>query len=271
MRAMLINTFHATLEDRKETFNGIGMNGLIVVVNILANAVNSVAMSSKMLTKGHVLTRLIGHYAGLGRHVGLNDRQQGFQFQVIDNHATGAARLTVDQGEHFVLVRTATSALGLVLGDADKGFVNLHGATTRAEGIQAAVFHRLTNAVRHEPSGLESNAKGAMQLVAADALLAGGNQENGLQPQVHGNMAGLENGADLDGKGLTAVVALIQANAGRFAAHQLVAIHAATVRAYRAMWPDTGLYELVGGFFVMKMGLGKNGFAHDWLLKVKPV
>lgn len=34
----------------------------------------------------------------------------------------------------------------------------------------------------HEPGRLESDAQGAMKLVGADALLAGGNQEDRLQP-----------------------------------------------------------------------------------------
>lgn len=271
MPAVLVNTFHAALENRKETFNGVGMNGLIEVVNVAANAVNGGAVVAKEPTNAAVLSGLISHDAGALVDVGLNDREQGFEFQVIHDNATGTASAAINQGEHFVLVGIASRILAFFLSHADKGFINFHGAATRAKGIQSAVLHGLTNAVRHEPSRLEGNAKGAVQLVATNTLLAGRDQENGLEPQVHSNVAGLENGANLHGKRLAAVVAFIQAKAGRFAAHALVALHAAAVGADRAMRPDTGLYELVGGFFIMKMGLGKDGFAHDWLLKVKPV
>lgn len=53
-----------------------------------------------------------------------------------------------------------------------------------------------------------------MQLIRADALLAGRHEENGLQPQVQRNVRGFKDGADLDGEGLAAGVALANADPG---------------------------------------------------------
>src|SRR5262249_52821096 len=74
--------------------------------------------------------------------------------------------------------------------------------------------------------------------------------------------AGLKNGPDLDGKRLTAVVALIKTYAGALAAHLADALKTAAMWAYRTARPDVLFYELVGRFFVVETRLGKDGFGH---------
>src|SRR5258705_10514720 len=90
----------------------------------------------------------------------------------------------------------------------------------------------------NEPRGFESAAKGAVKLVAANALLAGRHQEDRLQPMAHGDVAGFEDGANLHGEGLAALVALVSANAGALAAHLGNALHAAAMRAYAPIRPE---------------------------------
>ena len=56
-------------------------------------------------------------------------------------------------------------------------------------------------------------------------------------------MARLKNGADFDGKWLTAVVALIRAYAGALATHFADALYASTMRAHGAFSPYAGFYK----------------------------
>ena len=66
------------------------------------------------------------------------------------------------------------------------GFVGLHDA---AHGRKHAIAHGFADAVRHEPGGLESDAEGAVKLVARNALLAGGEERDGVKPDVERNVA----------------------------------------------------------------------------------
>ena len=84
-----------------------------------------------------------------------------------------------------------------------------------------------------------------------------------MQPQAQRDMAGLEDGSDLDGEGFAAVVAFVGAYAGALATHLSDALHATAMRAYRPTRPKARLYEFIRGFFIMEVGGGKNGLAHD--------
>ena len=78
-------------------------------------------------------------------------------------------------------------------------------------------------------------------------------------------MACFENGADLHGEWLAAVVALVNAYPGGLALHlRAVADHAA-LRAGRAMGPDAGFHVRIGGFFVVEVWGGKTGIGHGRL------
>ena len=63
----------------------------------------------------------------------------------------------------------------------------------------------------------------------------------------------LEDGTDLDSERLAARIALVGAHAGAFAFQLADALKAAAVRADRAIRPNTSLYELVGGLFVVEI------------------
>ena len=83
----------------------------------------------------------------------------------------------------------------------------------------------------HEPNGFQRHAQGAVHLVTADAGLAGTHQIDGLQPEVHCNVAVFKDGADLDGKRLAASVALVRTDAGGFAARLAAFTHNAALLA----------------------------------------
>ena len=83
---------------------------------------------------------------------------------------------------------------------------------------------------------------------------------------MHFNVAGLKDSADLDSEGLATLTTLVSADASAFALHLSDSVTTSAARAYRTIRPKTRFYELVGGFFVMKIWLGKN--AH-WLYPQK--
>ena len=89
----------------------------------------------------------------------------------------------------------------------------------------------------HEPRRLEGEPQGAVKLVAADALLAAGDQVEGLQPQAQRNVAVLEDGADGHAELLAAGVALVEAEAGALPCHLGDALHGAAMGAHGAIRP----------------------------------
>ena len=75
---------------------------------------------------------------------------------------------TLDQRQDGLFALTAkVAALTLanvlvLLFAADKGFVGLYDLAAAAHGREASFTHRLTNAVRHEPSGFVGHAQHAV-------------------------------------------------------------------------------------------------------------
>jgi hypothetical protein len=174
----------------------------------------------------------------------------------------------IHQRQNLVLVgNAALHFLRLVV--ADEGFIDLDHAAVRTERGKVARPHGLADAVRHEPRGFQGNAKGPVELVAADALLAGAKQNHRLKPNVHRDVAGLEDGPDLYGEGLTAVVALIDADAGALALQLGDPVQTAALGADRAMRPDARLNVGVGGFLVVKVRGAKAAGHGDFLLAHK--
>lgn len=68
----------------------------------------------------------------------------------------------------------------------------------------------------------------------------------------------LKDGADLDGKGFAANIALIGSNPGALAVHFAGALFASTMRANWAIGPYPGLNKDVGGFFIVKVRGGND-------------
>lgn len=87
-----------------------------------------------------------------------------------------------------------------------------------------------------------------------------------MEPYAHRDMAGLEDGSDLYGKWLAAVLALVHADAGALALHLAILLDATTVRANRTTRPDTGFRESIGGYAVMEVRGRKDGIAHTVIL-----
>ena len=266
MAAMLIDTLHATFEDREKALDGVGMDSAIQAGNVLAVHVLDDTVTGEILAQVVILVRLVGHYPGFARDILSQDRDKSHGFKVVHNQTARASGAAVYEGQHLVLVLITASflrALGL-LGAVvtDKGFVHFDGAAALPEYFKAIRLHRLADAVPHEPRGFEGHAEGAVQLVGADALLAGCDQEDGLQPKAQRNMARLEDGPNLHGKRLTAVIALVGAYAGALADHLADSLKTAAMRANGTIWPDARFYKLICRFFIMEVQCGEDGLGH---------
>lgn len=270
-RAVLINAFHPALEDRKETLDSIGMDGAIFPSNVFLVKMPSEPVIREVWPHLFVVGGIIGHDAGFAIDVRLQQRHDGFHLDIVDYHATRPSGIAVDERKNLVHARIAALGLLPALIPTDKGFVNFYDSAIPAERFDATIFHRFPDAVRHEPRGFQSDPQGAMQLVRANSFLARRNEEDSLQPKMQRDMARFEDGADLDGKRLAAVVALIGAYAGAFATHLGIALYAAAMRAYRAARPYTGLDKGVSFFFVVKVRGVEDGISHDLLLCMAPL
>src|ERR1022692_2701207 len=209
-----------------------------------------------------IVTRVVGKHGGFRRDVLAQKRNESLALQTMDNHAASAPGVAVDQRQHFPLLRRTILGLRLARVDADKGFVNFDRTAAATKRSVVSRFHRQPDTVRHKPCALERDAKSAMQLIRANALLARRDQEDCLQPEAQLNVARLEYGPYLDRKWLATVVALVRPDPGSRSVHGPVALDSAAMRADRATGPNTGFDEAVSGFFVMEMRGGKNGLAH---------
>ena len=110
----------------------------------------------------------------------------------------------------------------------------------------------------------------AVKLMAADALLAGHHQVNGLQPLVQRNVAFFKDRANAHSELLAALCALFEAVAldafrvllgcfGANASQRIDLAAVAAVRADRTIGPDDAFDMRKGCGFVVHVRLGQNG------------
>jgi hypothetical protein len=66
-------------------------------------------------------------------------------------------------------------------------------------------------------------------------------------------VAGLEDGPDLDRKGLAALVALVRADTGALALQFATSVHDPAVWTYAAIRPNAGLYKLIGRLLIVEV------------------
>jgi hypothetical protein len=156
---------------------------------------------------------------------------------------------------HNLLLLAAMTAFAKASGLAEGGFVRFSNpAAARAtEHIALTISHGQTDAMTHEPCGLEGHAQSAMELVSADAFLAGGDQVDRLQPQMQGNVTVFEDSADANSEGLAALIALVNAKASAITFQLANTLHRAATWARSAIWPDACFNEGEGRFFVVEV------------------
>ena len=257
LAAMMVDTAHPAFEDRKEAFNGVGIN---CAANIFTHAMFNNAVPRKSLPRPNVVGRFVSVPGRLLGDVGKQDRGHGRNGEFIDNHAFSAASFTVYEANDIHLVVIRAGNLGARFA-ANKVFIDFNDATARAKVEERVIAHCFTDAVRHEPSRFQGHTKSALQLVAAETLLAGTHQIDCLQPQVHGDVAAFKDSTDLDSEWLAARVALIHAYACGLTTHFAGAAGFAAMRAHPAIRPKARFHISVCGFLIVVLWARKD--RHD--------
>lgn len=258
LAAMLVDALKAALEDTVVAFQRVRIG---IATHVLFDAVIDRLVACEALADFLVVARLVRHQGGLARYVRHNDGADCGEVRFVD--VEGANRTAaLDQRKHRALMLRAASGRRALLAP-NKRLVSFNHLTFAAQRRKLPGAHSLTDAVSHEPRTFVRHAQQAMQLMTAKALLAGGQQERGLQPFEQRDMAGLVHGADLDRELLAALVALLQARTGRLALQlaDLGRICVAAMRACRAVRPEQTLKKGVSGGFIVKIELGQDG--HD--------
>lgn len=111
-----------------------------------------------------------------------------------------------------------------------------------------------------EPAGFESAAERTRKLIGANAFLARRQKEHGLQPMAQGYVRRFKDRADLHGKWLTALVALVRADPRTLAPHLGNAIYPAAMGANRPIWPKQRFNPGISGLFVVEALVGNGRF-----------
>lgn len=247
--AMLVDTLHSALKDREIAFDGVGVD---FAATVFADAMTHELMVSELASNFLVVAGFVGHQPCALGNVLTHDRCYSRGSQVINDHGAGFAGVAVHQRQNLVFVFVAVPGWLAFLA-TDESLIDFNHATIGAERRQVAIGHGLADTMPHEPSGFEGDAQGAVQLVRADTLLARHNQEDRLQPDVHLDVARLEDGSNFDGERLAARIALVGAYTGALALQWAAAVIDAALRANAAIGPYARLYELVCGLFIVKV------------------
>lgn len=282
--AMLVDAPHPALENREKAFNGVGVH---LPAHVFLGAVVDGFVAGELAPDAEIGAPLVGHQRALGIGVRENDLPQ-FVGSGVVSHERTSFTATFDErndGEFVARLNFAPVPAALIVElpgirqrvalFADESLVNLYNfslATQRPEHIRVRSHHQ-PDPVAHVPSGAQGDAENAMQLVAADPLLRRAHEHDGLQPQVHWNVAVLEDGSDLDGKGLAAGVALPKAQDELAFGIELAwfgalvfqlpgSIHDAAMRADAAMRPQTPFDIGDGGLLVTESAAIENGIRH---------
>lgn len=225
----MIDAVNSTLQDRKITFDGIGIN---VAANIFLDRMVDSFMASKALADLRIEFALIGAQIRLGRNLLFDDRLEVGGIDVRDVERCDATT-AFDQCDNGFVARQLL-CVGSVLDLAsDIGFIRFNCFALAAQSAGQFPFtHSLANAMRQEPCAFEGYTESAMQLVAANALLRGRHQIHRNQPIAQLDMATFEDSSDLNGEWLPASVALVQTDPVGFAFEWARAVK------HAAMWAD---------------------------------
>lgn len=268
--AMLIGAAHAALEHRKVILNGVRVNDVAAFISdVFPSRVLGSAVIGEDPTHAPIEAAFVGVESAFAGNVFSHERSDINLVSLDDMEGTNRTA-AFDQAKDSALVAGPRLALQkrqtlarwrrrLVGRLTIVRFVGFHDLTVAAKRAKVAFTHRFANAVRDKPCGFQGHAKGAVKLVARDAFLGRRHKKDRLQPMVQLHMAGFKDGADFDGEGLAALVALVSANAGALALHLGNALDTAAMRANRTVRPNPGFHKPIGGGFIVKVAVGQDG------------
>ena len=235
MEVAAINT---AFQDGEEVFDSVGMS---VAANVLIHTMSNDFVAGKFGANLTIAASLIGSQMAFAISVFRNNGfyGRGGNVRHIEGpHASIALYQCKNSG--FAL-RPAIASLANVLVPflaADIGFVGFEEGISPAEWPGVAIVHCEADAVAHVPSGAQSNANGAVKLIAANALLAAAHHDDSLQPEMHRNVAVLEYRADFDSERLAAGIAFVHADPGALAFERPRAVYNTAMRANPSVRPN---------------------------------
>ena len=206
-----ISSLESALEQTPEVFETVSVD---LSVNVFLRMVDNLMLESLFPES------LIGHKGiGIDRaacfDMGANLSLQSVFLPIADNRAANfsAAFQNADDG-HFVFCSSLSNpALALIGvheagGPADESFVHFDLAPAPTEFQNRTVLHGESDALKHEPCGLLSDAKGAAYFVRTDSVLAVGKHPHSDKPFVEGECRILKDGSDFNGELFASVLVL---------------------------------------------------------------
>lgn len=152
LRAMLVNSLHAALENAVEAFDSVSMH---LAAPIFTGAVVNTIMVRKVIADLLILSGFISHNRRFLRDVFFDDWDKIVCARSIDMERTNLAAIAIHEAQNSVLVRiTATLDRSRLL--ANERLVNLNYSTsaTHRRG-KASRAHGFAQAMTHEPCGLQ--------------------------------------------------------------------------------------------------------------------
>lgn len=252
---VVIHADDSALQNREIAFDRIGVR---VAAHVFLRGMIDGLMAGETFSRFPIDAALVSTQVRLRRDLFSEDGLEVRGVHFCDMEGRDAA-LALDQCDDRFLWRRPLVRAVLCL-SADIGFIRLNKTALATQGAgQLAVAHCLADAMRHEPSGLKGDAKYPVKLIAADPLLRRAQQEDRLKPDMQLDVAGLEDGSNLDGEGLAAGIAFIDADTGALAAQRAALADRAAMGANPTVRPNVRLYEGVSGCLVVILGFGKNG------------
>jgi len=206
-----VGSLESALEQAPEVFESVCVD---LPVNVFLRMVDNLMLESLFPES------LIGHKGisidpAAGFDMGANLSLQSVFLPIADNRAANfSAAFQNSYDGHFVFCSSLSNpALALIGvheagGAADESFVHFDLAPAPTKFQNRTVLHRESDALKHEPCGLLSDAKSAAYFVRTDSVLAVGKHPHSDKPLVQWQSRVLENGANLDGELFAGVLTL---------------------------------------------------------------
>jgi hypothetical protein len=254
---MLIDAIDAALQDRKEVLGGIGGG---VPANVFVRRMVDGAMASEPFTNFPIDAAFISAQVRRFVDPGFKDRTQ-----VGGIHLWHMARtdLPVAFNQRYNRLFRSRRFVSAVSGPSpDESLVSFNKHALAAERAETPFTHRLADTVSNEPTCFEIDAEDAAELICAKSLLGRAHKMHRLEPDVHRNVALFEDGADLDGEGLAAGIAFVDADAGGLSVQRSRLFDNAAMRADPTIRPDNLLDVCVSDFLIAEAGMVENGLRH---------